>query len=117
MILTSACTIPRRRFIKTFMVISASSCLFEKPWQATLLGQVQPSQSPQTAFLQVRISDYPALDQDFGSVRIGTSAIQSAGVGVGIPAHVSVMAPPGATTAGLAVSVGLTWTTLLTASR
>jgi Rieske Fe-S protein len=62
---------PRRQFIKTFTLLSATSTLLGKEWTDTVLAQVLP----QGGVLRVKITDFPALQTDFGSVRIGTCAV------------------------------------------
>jgi Rieske Fe-S protein len=72
---------PRREFLKTFTLLTASSVLAGRNWIATVLAQVGPS-AAQGGVLRVKISDYPALQQVNGSVRIGTSTLVPSG---GIP--------------------------------
>ncbi|HEY6170129.1 MAG TPA: Rieske 2Fe-2S domain-containing protein [Verrucomicrobiae bacterium] len=59
----------RRRFIKTFMLGSAVSLLDGQPWQARLLAEVSTGQASGD-ILPVRISQFPALKNEFGSVRL-----------------------------------------------
>ena len=66
----------RRRFIKTFALGTAASSFLGKPWRAVLLAEGLPLVSPFTATFKVRLSDYPALSQPFGSVRLGVNAVR-----------------------------------------
>src|SRR5919108_5424242 len=59
----------RRRFIKTFVVGSAFSTLLGKEWSGTLLADCQPVQAG-AGILRVKVSDYPALANANGSVRL-----------------------------------------------
>jgi Rieske Fe-S protein len=67
--------LPRRRFIKTFSLVSASSVLLGKAWRAEVLAEIQPIADPNTAVFRLKVSEYPALANDFGSVRISTSPV------------------------------------------
>ncbi len=62
---------PRREFLKTFTLLTASSTLFGKSWVATVVAQTTPG----GGLLRLKLSDYPPLQQNGGSVRIGTSAL------------------------------------------
>ncbi len=66
----------RRQIIKTFTLLSASSVLFGKKWFADVVAQVGPSSNQTGGTLRLKLSDFPALAQAGGSVRIGTSALQ-----------------------------------------
>jgi len=68
-------SLSRRRFIKTFALGTALSSLVGKPWRATLLAEGTIA-STLTATFNVRLSDYPALSQPFGSVRLGVNAVR-----------------------------------------
>lgn len=60
----------RRRFIKVVLLGSAVSALPDGTWMATLAGNVQPSQQG-TGILRVNVTDFPALQNVNGSVRLG----------------------------------------------
>ena len=64
----------RRRFVKTIMFGTAASVLFGRPWRATVRAEPQPS--PGAGLFRVKISDYPPLQEDFGSVRLGFNPIE-----------------------------------------
>jgi Rieske Fe-S protein len=66
--------VSRRRFVKTFTLGTAFSTLFGKPWQASVLADITPSSA---GLLRIKLSDYPALQEDFGSVRIGINPIDN----------------------------------------
>ena len=59
----------RRRFVKTLMFGTAASVFLGRPWQATVLAEQQPADD--VGLFRVKVSDYPPLQQDFGSVRLG----------------------------------------------
>jgi Rieske Fe-S protein len=65
----------RRDFIRTFVVLGASSLVADRPWAATLIGEPTASPTPPTAILQIKLGDFPSLQKDYGSVRIGTSPV------------------------------------------
>ena len=67
----------RRRIIKRFMLLSASSILFGKKWLANVVAQVGPPAAQTGGVLRLKLSDFPALSQSGGSVRIGTSGLQA----------------------------------------
>ncbi len=66
----------RRRFVKTIMFGTAAAVVFGRPWRATVLAEPQPT--PGAGLFRVKVSDYPPLQQDFGSVRLGFNPIDSA---------------------------------------
>src|SRR5438132_200955 len=59
----------RRRFVKTFVVGTAYSRLAERDWFATVVADCVPSVSS-AGILRVRVSDFPVLQSDNGSVRL-----------------------------------------------
>ncbi|MCI0537965.1 MAG: Rieske 2Fe-2S domain-containing protein [Verrucomicrobiales bacterium] len=67
--------LPRRKFIKSFTLVGASSLLLGKAWRADVLAEIQPVADPNTAIFRLKVSEYPALGMDFGSVRISTSSV------------------------------------------
>ena len=67
----------RRQFIKTIFVSTACSSLLGGDWVGTVVAEVQSPAGLDNGILRLTISDFPALLQDFGSVRLGTSAIVS----------------------------------------
>ena len=67
-------TVSRRRFVKTFALGTAASTLFGKAWRASVLADITPSGAGK---LRVKLSDYPALLEDYGSVRIGINPIDA----------------------------------------
>ena|SRR5205809_3425421 len=67
----------RRQFIKTFLLFTASSTLLDKLWTASVLAEVRPLSVPETGSLSLNLADFPALNKDFGSVRLGTSSLSA----------------------------------------
>jgi len=72
MVVKNLSAVSRRRFVKTFALGTAASTLFGKAWRASVLADITPSGPGK---LRIKLSDYPALQQDFGSVRIGINPI------------------------------------------
>jgi Rieske Fe-S protein len=64
----------RRGFVKRFALFSATAALPGAPWRARVLADVQPPPTD-AGVLKLRLADFPTLQKDFGSVRIGTSAV------------------------------------------
>jgi Rieske Fe-S protein len=60
---------PRRSFIKHFVVGTALSTILRKKWFATVLADCVPVAST-AGILRVRLSDFPALQNEQGSVRL-----------------------------------------------
>lgn len=62
--------ITRRDFVKIVWFGAASSSLFGKPWLATAVAAPSPSAASGAGVLQLNISDFPALQNVNGSVRL-----------------------------------------------
>lgn len=67
--------VARRRFIKMFAFATAYSRLLDADWFGTVLAEVNLQSRPSIGILRVNVADFPALLNDFGSVRIGTSRL------------------------------------------
>jgi Rieske Fe-S protein len=65
----------RRRFLKFVTFGSAVSILSGKMWRRELLAYCDPVPDQPQGVFKIRISDYPALLQSWGSVRIGLNPI------------------------------------------
>jgi nitrite reductase/ring-hydroxylating ferredoxin subunit len=65
----------RREFVKRFSLLPAVSTLLTASWSNTLLAAVTLPKRPTRGRMLLKISDFPALQDDFGSVRIGTSPV------------------------------------------
>ena len=65
----------RRRFIKSFVLGTASAIVAGRPWRGAFLAQAAPAAGPDVGILKVRLSDYPSLLNEFGSVRLGMNPI------------------------------------------
>ena len=59
----------RRGFIKHFVVGTAFSNVLGRKWFATVLADCEPT-TPTGGMLRVKISDFPALQNAEGSVRL-----------------------------------------------
>lgn len=66
--------VSRRHFVKSFVLGTAFSTVLGRPWRASVLGAIQTAN---VGLLQVRLSDYPALLTEFGSVRLGLNPIDN----------------------------------------
>ncbi len=67
----------RRRFIKFVTFGTATSVVAGKLWQRELLAYCENSPGQSDAVFKLRVSDYPALQFDYGSVRLGINPIIS----------------------------------------
>ena len=65
----------RREIIKTFALGTAFSNVVGKSWATSLVFDLRPLSHVETGILQVKLSDFPDLNNTGGSVRIGTSPI------------------------------------------
>jgi nitrite reductase/ring-hydroxylating ferredoxin subunit len=65
----------RRRFVRSFTFGTAFSILMGRPWRGTLLAAIQPAAGGAIGLLRVKLSDYPALQDVLGSVRLGVTPI------------------------------------------
>src|SRR5438093_11582805 len=70
--------LPRRSFIKHFVVGTAVSTILGRNWFATVLADCQPVTST-GGLLQVRLSDFPALQNAQGSVRLALNPFTDTG--------------------------------------
>src|SRR5580765_341514 len=70
--------LPRRSFIKHFVVGTAFSNILGKKWFATVLADCQPI-TPAGGILQVKLSDFPALQSEQGSVRLALNPFNESG--------------------------------------
>lgn len=68
--------VPRRQFLKLVTFGTATSVLGGTLWQREVLAYCDPLPGQEDAVFKVRISDYPALLQDWGSVRIGINPVR-----------------------------------------
>jgi nitrite reductase/ring-hydroxylating ferredoxin subunit len=69
--------IPRRRFLKFVTFGTATSVVSGKLWQRELLAYCEPpvGQIVKEGIFKIRISEYPALTENFGSVRLGLNPV------------------------------------------
>jgi len=67
----------RRQFIRLLTFGTASSFLGGRLWQTPLMAVCVPLPGQKPATLKIRLADYPALGQEFGSVRLGINPISS----------------------------------------
>ena len=67
--------IPRRRFVKGLFLGTAFSSIVGKSWKSGYAATVSPASQMPT--FQIKISDYPALQEEIGSVRLGVNPVGS----------------------------------------
>ena len=67
--------VPRRQFVKGLFLSTISSTFLNKPWSGLFASEVVPASAPQTGVIRINIRDYPPLQEEFGSVRIGVNPI------------------------------------------
>ena len=65
----------RREVIKTFALGTAISNVIGNSWAASLLFDFRPLSHIETGMLQIKLGDFPELNNAGGSVRLGTSPI------------------------------------------
>ena len=64
----------RRRFVKNFALGTASSVLFGQAWRASVLADITPSGAGR---LRIKLSDFPSLEENNTSIRLGINPIDS----------------------------------------
>lgn len=69
--------IPRRRFLKFVTFGTATSIVAGKLWQREVMALCDNQVGQKEAVFKVRLSDYPALQSEFGSVRLGINPVTS----------------------------------------
>ena len=65
----------RRRFVKLLTFGTATSMVAGKLWRRDLLAYCENAAGQKDTVLKIKISDYPAIQQAFGSVRLGINPI------------------------------------------
>jgi nitrite reductase/ring-hydroxylating ferredoxin subunit len=85
----------RREFVRLFALFAASSGWGGRPWTARVLADAQPASLPDEGFLRIKLTDFPALQNDYGSVRIGTTAIGPDNFPIGLFYPVIINRAPG----------------------
>lgn len=68
--------LPRRRFIKGLFLGTAFSSTLGKSWSSVYAATFTPSSEDPT--FRINVSDYPALSEEIGSVRLGVCTVDSA---------------------------------------
>ncbi len=69
--------IPRRRFVKLLTFGTATSLVAGKFCRHNLLAYCELPPGQEGAVFKIRLSDFPALQEDYGSVRLGINPIGS----------------------------------------
>jgi len=70
---------PRRKFIKWVSLGAATSIISGKLWQRDLLAYCPPDPGQPEGIFKIRLSDYFALSQPYGSVRLGVNPVTDDG--------------------------------------
>ena len=68
----------RRNFIKTLLVGTVVSTVDGTIWNRRLLADVHASSSAESGILHIKISDFPTLENEFGSIRLGLNPLRPA---------------------------------------
>lgn len=84
----------RRDAIKTLLVTSASSLIGGKVWAAKVVNEVTAAVNPFVGVARVQLSQFPALNNNGGSVRLGSSNIVSTGTSGDPSIHAQGLFPP-----------------------
>ena len=66
--------IPRRRFVKGLFLGTAVSTILGKSWSSAYAATFSPRSEAGGTF-QINVNDYPALQAEIGSVRLGVSPV------------------------------------------
>lgn len=71
----------RRGFVKTFVLGTVSTTILGQPWRKAFIATAAPPPSgSNTGVIEIKLSDYPVLRQEFSSIRIGVNGIDEDGV-------------------------------------
>lgn len=71
----------RRSFVKTFVVGTVSTSILGQPWRKTFVAAADPLPAGNNiGLIEIKLSDYPVLRQEFSSIRIGVNGIDEDGV-------------------------------------
>ena len=77
--------LPRRRFIKMFALATAYSRILDGNWFGTVLAEVNLQPRPTIGILRLNVADFPALLNDFGSVRRDEPLVANVPTGIFYP--------------------------------
>lgn len=66
----------RRHFLKTFTFATAYSSLFGKAWTGILAAEIKPLAVSTTGILRLKVSSFPALAAESGSVRLAMNPLR-----------------------------------------
>lgn len=70
-------TLERRRFIKTFAFATAYSALLGKTWTDSLAAEIRTLAVSTTGTLRLKLSNFPALQDESGSVRLAINPLRA----------------------------------------
>jgi len=76
----------RRDVVKTLLVTSAYSLINNKLWAAKLVSEVSPALEDPKGIARVKVSDFAALNNNGGSVRLGSSNLSN-NIPIGFPVY------------------------------
>ena len=71
-------SLPRRRFIRHFVLGTALSTVLGKSWRSRVLADCAPA-TPTGGIVRVSITDFPALQSENGSVRLALNPFSDTG--------------------------------------
>ena len=66
----------RRRFLKTFAFSAAYSSLLGKTWSEIFAAEIRPRATSTTGILKLKVSTFPALLSESGSVRLAINPLR-----------------------------------------
>jgi Rieske Fe-S protein len=67
----------RRNFIKTFTFATVCSRLLGKEWVETLAAEIRPMTISGIGIIRLKLADFPALQSESGSVRVGINPLRN----------------------------------------
>ena len=71
-------SIDRRQFVKVISIVTAYSSLHGKAWKNLVAGEIEVQSAPSTGLLRIKLTQFPALLTESGSVRIGINGLRGA---------------------------------------
>ncbi|MBI4658390.1 MAG: Rieske (2Fe-2S) protein [Verrucomicrobia bacterium] len=67
----------RRRFLRTFTLATAYSSLLGKAWTDLVAAEIRLMSTSTTGTLRLKLSNFPALQSEFGSVRLAINPLRA----------------------------------------
>ena len=66
--------VPRRQFVKGLFLATVSSTFMNKPWSDAFASEIALT-NPANGIIRINLQDYPPLQQEFGSIRVGVNPV------------------------------------------